>query len=66
MELGWRPVRRARPWAAGRPRQQLYWLRWSLDDLSIFTFRLRAAHGRTGDAEHALGALEITLAGAPA
>ena len=43
----------------------LYRLRWALDDLSIFTGRLRSAHTRTADAENALRALEITLAGAP-
>ena len=43
----------------------LYRLRWALDDVSIYTRRLRSAHSRTSDAEHALRALEITLAGAP-
>jgi spectinomycin phosphotransferase len=54
--------------ATGRPVDpaalELYRLRWSLDDLSIFTRRLRSAHSRTEEAEHALRGLEITLAGA--
>jgi len=54
--------------ATGRPVDAaalaLYRLRWPLDDLSIFVHRLRAEHSHTGDAEHALRALEITLAGA--
>jgi spectinomycin phosphotransferase len=55
--------------ATGRPVDpaalELYRLRWPLDDLSIFTRRLRSAHSRTADAKHALRALEITLASAP-
>jgi len=56
--------------ATGRPVDQaaltFYRLRWALDDLSIFVHQLRSAHTRTADTEHALRALEITLAGAPA
>jgi spectinomycin phosphotransferase len=44
----------------------LYRLRWALDDLSYFVHDLRSAHSHTADAEHALHAIEITLAGAPA
>ncbi len=55
--------------ATGRPADSaalaLYRLRWALDDLSIFVHRLRSEHSRTADAEHALRALEITLAAAP-
>jgi spectinomycin phosphotransferase len=55
--------------ATGRPVDQgalaLYRLRWALDDLSIFVRRLRRRHSRTADAEHALRAIEITLASAP-
>jgi spectinomycin phosphotransferase len=55
--------------ATGRPVDPaalaLYRLRWPLDDLSIFVHRLRSGHRRTADAEHALRALTITLAGAP-
>jgi len=43
----------------------LYRLRWALDDLSIFVHRLRCRHSRTADSEHALRAIEITLASAP-
>jgi spectinomycin phosphotransferase len=54
--------------ATGRPVDAaalaLYRLRWPLDDLSIFVHRLRTEHSSTADAEHALRALEITLAGA--
>jgi spectinomycin phosphotransferase len=56
--------------ATGRPPDPaalaLYRLRWALDDLSIFTRRLRSEHSRTADAEHALRAIEITLARLPA
>jgi spectinomycin phosphotransferase len=56
--------------ATGRPVDPaalaLYRLRWALDDLSIFTYRLRSGHDRSADAEHALRAIEITLAGLPA
>jgi len=55
--------------ATGRPVDPdalaLYRLRWALDDLSIFSYRLRSGHDRTADAEHALRAIEITLAGLP-
>ncbi|HEV2255024.1 MAG TPA: phosphotransferase [Streptosporangiaceae bacterium] len=39
-----------------------YRLRWALDDISAFAYRLRCAHGRTADAEHAWVALEQTVA----
>jgi spectinomycin phosphotransferase len=56
--------------ATGRPVDPaalaLYRLRWALDDLSIFVSRLRSGHDRSADAEHALRAIEITLAGLPA
>jgi spectinomycin phosphotransferase len=39
-----------------------YRLRWALDDLSAFTRRLRAEHGRTADTEHAWLSLEQTVA----
>jgi spectinomycin phosphotransferase len=55
--------------ATGRPVDRaalaLYRLRWALDDLSCFVHDLRSPHSRTADAEHALRAIEITLAGAP-
>jgi spectinomycin phosphotransferase len=37
-----------------------YRLRWALDDLSAFLHRLRGAHRRTADAEHALLSLKET------
>jgi len=53
--------------ATGRPVDSaalaLYRLRWALDDLSVFVHQLRSWHGRTADSEHALRAIEITLAG---
>jgi spectinomycin phosphotransferase len=56
--------------ATGRPVDPAalacYRLRWALDDLSIFAYRLRSGHDRSADAEHALRAIEITLAGLPA
>jgi spectinomycin phosphotransferase len=39
-----------------------YRLRWALDDISAFAHRLRSAHGRTADAEHAWVALKQTVA----
>jgi spectinomycin phosphotransferase len=39
-----------------------YRLRWALDDTSIFIARLRAAHQRTADTEHAWRALQETIA----
>ncbi len=55
--------------ATGRPVDAgalaLYRLRWALDDLSIFVYRLRSEHDRSADAEHALRAIDITLAGLP-
>lgn len=56
--------------ATGRPVDPaalaLYRLRWALDDLSVFAYRLRTGHDHSADAEHALRAIEITLAGLPA
>jgi spectinomycin phosphotransferase len=40
----------------------LYRLRWALDDLSAFVTRLRSAHHRTGDTEHAWRSLAETIA----
>jgi spectinomycin phosphotransferase len=55
--------------ATGRPVDPaalaFYRLRWALDDLSIFAHRLRSGHDHSADAEHALRAIEITLAGLP-
>ena len=39
-----------------------YRLRWALDDLSAFVHRLRGAHRRTADAEHAWLSLKQTAA----
>jgi spectinomycin phosphotransferase len=39
-----------------------YRLRWALDDLSAFALRLRAAHRRTADSEHAWRSLQQTVA----
>ena len=39
-----------------------YRLRWALDDMSVFTTRLRAARERTADSEHAWRALQETIA----
>jgi spectinomycin phosphotransferase len=39
----------------------MYRLRWALDDISSFVTRLRAAHHRTADAEHAWQALQDTI-----
>ena len=39
-----------------------YRLRWALDDISAFITRLRSAHHRTADTEHAWRALQDTIA----
>jgi spectinomycin phosphotransferase len=51
--------------ASGRPIDEaairLYRLRWQLDDLSIYVKRLRSAHRRTADTEHAWRSLVISV-----
>jgi len=65
---GWEARRYARAtgWSVDPAALALYRLRWALDDLSIFAGQLRSGHDRSADAEHALRAIEITLAGLPA
>lgn len=50
----------------GRPidpaRLELYRLRWTLDDLSIFARELRSGHRRTPDTEHAWRSLQLSVA----
>jgi spectinomycin phosphotransferase len=58
-------------YAAGSGRQvddaaiRLYRVRWQLDDISIFVKRLRSAHHKTADTEHAWLALERATESAP-
>ena len=64
-EAGEEARRYARPDRPGRRPGLLafYRLRWALDDISAFVHRLRSAHRRTADAEHAWLALQQTVAG---
>ncbi len=66
-DLWWVAGRELRRYTAltGRPVDpavlRLYRLRWALDDIASFVTRLRTAHRRTADAEHAWQAMQDTI-----